>query len=190
MAISLQKGQRVDLTKSNPGLTKLLVGLGWDPAKGLLGFGSGSNIDCDSFIVCLNQNGKEEETVWFRNLRNRNGSVVLNGDNVTGEGDGDDEQIEINLSFIPTEVEKLVIGINIYDCVSRRQDFGKIKRAFVHLDDAANGKELVRYDISNDYKGYTSLIVGELYRSNGEWKFAAIGEGTKDTSISQIKARY
>lgn len=197
--ISLQKGQKIDLTKGNPGLSKVLVGLGWDPVKksgGLLGglFGGGqANIDCDASVIMLNEHGnftKETNLVYFGNKRSACGSVLHSGDNLTGEGDGDDEQISVELSRVPSDVHKLVFVVNIYDCVKRRQDFGMIANAYIRIMNGVQGQELCKYNLTENYAGKTSLIVGEIYRHAGDWKFAAIGEATTDSSISQIVGRY
>ncbi|MFI8715786.1 TerD family protein [Brevibacillus brevis] len=197
--ISLQKGQKIDLTKGNAGLSKVLVGLGWDPVKksgGLLGglFGGGqANIDCDASVIMLNENGKftkETNLVYFGNKRSGCGSVNHSGDNLTGEGEGDDEQISVELSRVPSDVHKLIFVVNIYDCVSRRQDFGMIGNAYIRIMNPSSRQELCKFNLTENYSGKTSLIVGELYRHSGEWKFAAIGEGTTDTSISHLVRRY
>ncbi|QXM07166.1 TerD family protein [Crassaminicella indica] len=202
MAINLQKGQRIDLTKSNPGLSKIIVGLGWDPAQqtsgggflsSLFGGGNTPNIDCDASVLMLDANGKltrKQDLIYFGNLRSTCGSVIHSGDNLTGEGEGDDEQIFVTLNMIPQNIHRLVFVVNIYDCIRRKQDFGLIQNAFIRIVNGADMKELIRYNLSDDYAGKTTLIVGEIYRYNGEWKFAAIGEGTNDTSLSEIVKRY
>ncbi|WP_375004881.1 TerD family protein [Bacillus velezensis] len=197
MAISLQKGQRIDLTKGKAGLSKLLVGLGWDPVSsgGFLGKlfgGGGANIDCDASVLML-ENDKmtdSKNVIYFGNLKSRCGGVVHTGDNLTGEGDGDDEQILIDLAKVPAQINKLVFVVNIYDCVRRKQDFGMIQNAFIRVVDQANREELVTYNLRDNYSGRTSLIAAEIYREDGEWKFAAVGEGTNDTKIGDIVNRY
>lgn len=200
MAINLQKGQRVDLTKGNKGLSKILIGLGWDPVKkqggGLLGGlfkGGSADIDCDASVLMLDENNKfrkKEDLIYYGNLRSPNGSIVHTGDNITGDGDGDDEQIIVELNLIPADVQKLVFVVNIYDCVRRKQDFGLIENAFIRVANAGSNEELIRYNLSDNYAGKTSLVVGEIYRNNNEWKFAAIGEGTLEASLSEIVNRY
>lgn len=200
MAINLQKGQRVDLTKGNSGLSKILVGLGWDPVKkqggGLLGGlfkGGSADIDCDASVIMLDANSKfknKENLIYYGNLRSANGSIVHTGDNITGEGDGDDEQIIVELNLVPQEIQKLVFVVNIYDCVRRKQDFGLIENAFIRVANAASNQELVRYNLSDNYAGKTTLVVGEIYRNGSEWKFAAIGEGTHEASLSEIVNKY
>lgn len=199
MAISLVKGQKVDLTKGNAGLDEIMVGLGWDPVKSGKGFfasvfGSGEkDIDCDASVIMVGEGDKlqdNKDVVYFGNLTHPSRSVRHMGDNLTGDGDGDDEQVFIQLKQIPANIQKLVFVVNIYDCVGRRQDFGMIQNAFIRIVDHKTNQELVRYNLSDDYKGYTALIVGEVYRYNGEWKFAAVGTGTQDKSIKDMVTRY
>ena len=198
--INLQKGQKVDLTKTNPGLAKIIVGLGWDPIKSgggsLLGglFGSGpKNIDCDASVFMLDANqklAKQKNLIYFGNLTSPCGSVKHSGDNLTGQGDGDDEQIQVDLSKIPSDVHRLVFVVNIYDCVKRKQHFGMIKNAFIRVVSSANGQELCKFNLSEGYDGKTTLITGEVYRHNSEWKFAALGEATTDPGLEALSKRY
>lgn len=199
LAISLEKGQRIDLTKGNAGLSKIMVGLGWDPVSsgsgGFFGklFGGGApNVDCDASVLML-ENGRVTENknvIYFGNLRSRCGSIEHTGDNLTGEGSGDDEQIIVDLQKVPAQINKLVFVVNIYDCVKRSQHFGMIENAFIRIVNRADGQEMVRYNLKEDYSGRTSLIAGEIYRDGGEWKFTAVGEGTNDTSITDLVKRY
>jgi stress response protein SCP2 len=207
LAISLQKGQRVDLTKGNPGLSKIMVGLGWDPTGsngskkgGLLGslFGggggnSGPNVDCDASVILLDENGKlknNNDVIYFGNLKSSDGSVQHSGDSLTGDGAGDDEQVHIDLSRIPSTIHKLVFAVNIYDCVKRKQHFGMIKNAFIRIVNPADRQELIHYNLSDDYSGKTSLLVGEIYRNGSDWKFAAVGNGTTAASLSDLVRSY
>ena len=202
MAITLQQGQKVDLTKGRAGFSSLMVGLGWDPVapekpKGLLGglFGGGGaqNIDCDASVLLLDEHGKlanKNSLVYFGNLKSADGSVRHTGDNLTGDGDGDDEQIIIDLKSVSPSIHRMIFVVNIYSCVSRKQDFGMIQNAFIRVVDNSNGQELIHFNLSENYSGLTSLFAGEIYRHNGEWKFNAIGDGTKDTSISEIANKY
>ncbi|RSD26288.1 TerD family protein [Mesobacillus subterraneus] len=202
MAISLQKGQRVDLTKGNPGLSKIMVGLGWDPVQksgggglfgGLFGGGGGANIDCDASVIMLGANDKlqsNNDVVYFGNLKSRDGSVTHTGDNLTGDGDGDDEQVYIELSRVPANIEKLVFVVNIYDAVKRKQHFGMIRNAFIRVVNPSNNQELIKYNLTEDYSGKTSLLVGEIYRNNNEWKFAAVGTGTNAPGLSEVVRSY
>lgn len=196
MSISLQKGQKIDLKKSNPGLSSIIVGLGWDPVaqsgggllKSLLG-GAGSNIDCDASVFMLNEKGQmhsSKDLVYFGNLQSVCKSVIHTGDNLTGDGDGDDEQILVNLDKVPSTVHKLLFVVNIYSCVSRKQHFGMIKNAYIRVIDKDNRKEIAKYNLTDDYSGKTSLIVGTIYRHNDTWKFSAIGQGSNDTGLKDI----
>lgn len=201
MAINLQKGQRISLTKDDPGLSKIMVGLGWDPVrqsagKGLLGGlfgGSSPEIDCDASVFMLDENNKiksKKDIVYFGNLKSNCNSVKHSGDNLTGGGEGDDEQIVIELSLVPKNVHKLVFVVNIYDCIKRKQHFGMVENAFIRLVNLSNNQEILRYNLTNEYTGKTALIVAEIYRQNNEWKFAAVGQGTNDTSLSNMSKAY
>ncbi|RLQ95520.1 TerD family protein [Falsibacillus albus] len=196
MAISLQKGQKIDLTKGKPGLSKILVGLGWDPVKkssGFLGglFGGGnSNIDCDASVLMLDEKERLEDVVYFGKKVSTCQSIKHSGDNITGEGEGDDEQVFIDLNKVPGNVHKLVFVVNIYQAVQRRQDFGMIQNAFIRIVDSSANAELIHYNLSDNYSGKTALFPGEIYRHNGEWKFSAVGEGTNDTGIDKIANKY
>ena len=200
MSISLQKGQKVSLTKENAGLKKIVVGLGWDEAKKSGGFlsslfgssGGESNIDCDASAFLL-QNGKlvyKDDVVYYGNLRHKSGTVIHMGDNRTGAGEGDDEQITIDLANVPADYDRIVIVVNIYQAVQRRQEFGMIRNAFIRLVDASNNKEILKYNLTENYAGMTAMIFGEVYRHNGEWKFSAVGQGTTDASLGELANRY
>lgn len=202
MSISLQKGQKVNLSKENSGLSKVMVGLGWDEAtagsgKGFLAsmFSIKQDIDCDASAILL-KNGvfentrKLEDLVYFGNLTHKSRAIRHMGDNLTGAGDGDDEQIEIDLQKLPAEYDRVVIFVNIYNAVSRKQDFGMIKNAFIRLVDTKTGREMCRYNLTEDYPGVTAVIFGEIYRHNNEWKFNAVGQGTKDPDIVSVVRRY
>lgn len=176
MPINLSKGQKVDLTKGNPGLKKLMVGLGWD----VNAFDSGADFDLDAAAFMLGDNGKcptEKEFVFYGNLEHASGSVTHMGDNLTGEGDGDDEQIAIDLTLIPQNVSRIAFTVTIYDHEVRRQNFGQVSNAYIRIVDETTNVELIRYDLSEDFSIETAVVVGELYRHNGEWKFNAIGSG-------------
>ena len=176
MAVSLTKGQKVDLTKGNPGLCKLLVGLGWDTNR----YDGGSDFDLDAAAFLLGGDGKtasDSDFVFYGNLKHASGAVEHLGDNLTGEGDGDDEEIKIDLSKVPETVEKIDFTVTIYEAEERRQNFGQVSNAFIRIVDEANNTELVRYDLGEDFSIETAGVVGELYRNNGEWKFNAIGSG-------------
>lgn len=176
MAVNLTKGQKVDLTKSNPGLSKIVVGLGWDTNK----YDGGSAFDLDAAAFLLNADGKvssDADFVFYSNLKHSSGSVEHLGDNLTGEGDGDDEQIKIDLSLVPASIDKIDFTVTIYDADQRKQNFGQVSNAFIRIVDESTNTELIRYDLGEDFSIETAVVVGELYRNNGEWKFNAIGSG-------------
>ena len=178
MAVSLSKGQKVDLTKNNPGLSKLLVGLGWDTNK----YDGGYDFDLDAAAFLLGPNGKvtnDGDFVFYNNLNHASGSVEHMGDNRTGAGEGDDEQIRIDLSKVPDTISKIDFTVTIYEADERRQNFGQVSNAYIHILDEANNIELIRYDLGEDFSVETAVVVGEIYRNAGEWKFNAIGSGFK-----------
>lgn len=199
MSVSLQKGQKVSLTKENSSLDKMLIGLGWDQVQaakgGLLGglFASKpADIDCDASALLL-QNGKladKSDIVYFGNLRHKSGAVQHMGDNLTGAGDGDDEQILVELSKLPQEYDKIVLVVNIYQAVKRNQNFSMIANAFIRLVDGKTNQEMCKYNLSESYDGMTAMIFGEVYRHNNEWKFSAIGQGTTDPGLGELTQRY
>ncbi len=176
MAISLAKGQKVDLTKGNPGLRNIMAGLGWD----INVFDSGADFDLDAAVFMLGADGKcptDKEFIFYGNLSHASGAVNHMGDNLTGEGDGDDEQIRIDLSKVPANIERIAFTVTIYDAETRRQNFGQVSNAFIRLVNESDGSELIRYDLGEDFSIETAVVVGELYRNNGEWKFNAVGSG-------------
>ncbi|MBR0257257.1 MAG: TerD family protein [Synergistaceae bacterium] len=178
MAISLFKGQKVDLTKSNPGLTRILAGLGWDVNK----YDGQSPFDLDAAVFVLGSNGKvisDSDFVFYNNLTHSSGAIQHLGDNRTGLGSGDDEQIRIDLAKIPGNVDKIAFTVTIHDAEQRKQNFGQVSNAFIHIYDEASGQELIRYDLGEDFSIETAVVVGELYRHGGEWKFNAVGSGFK-----------
>ena len=172
MPINLSKGQKVDLTKGNPGLKSIMVGLGWD----VNAFDSGVDFDLDAAAFLLGADGKcptDKEFVFYGNLKHQSESVNHMGDNLTGAGEGDDEQIQVDLSKVPANIEKIAFTVTIYDAESRHQNFGQVSNAFIRLVDESTGQELIGEDFSIE----TAVVVGELYRHSGEWKFNAIGSG-------------
>ncbi len=195
MSVNLQKGQKVDLTKGNAGLKTIMVGLGWDEApKGFSLFSKQEDIDCDASAILINaQMGKlagAADVVYFGNLTHRSGGVRHMGDNLTGAGDGDDEQILVELDKLNGQYSKIVFVVNIYQALQRKQHFGMIRNAFIRIVDGTTHNELCRYNLSENYDGKTAMIFGELYAYNGEWKFGAIGEATNHNSISELAAMY
>ena len=176
MPINLSKGQKVDLTKGNPGLKRIMVGLGWD----VNAFDSGADFDLDAAAFMVEANGKcptEQEFIYYHNLTHPSEALKHMGDTLTGEGEGDDEQIEVDLDKIPANIEKVAFTVTIYDADTRRQNFGQVSNAFIRIVDETTNTELIRYDLGEDFSIETAVVVGELYRHNGEWKFNAIGSG-------------
>lgn len=176
MAVSLQKGQKVSLTKENPGLSNVVVGLGWD----INNFDTGGDFDLDTSAFLLGENGvvtRSEDFVFFGNLMHPSGAVQHMGDNKTGAGDGDDEQIKVDLSKIPENITKIAFTVTIYEPEQRRQNFGQVNNAFIRIYNEQTGEELLRYDLGEDFSIETAAVFGELYKHNGEWKFNAIGCG-------------
>lgn len=198
MAVDLKKGQKVNLSKaaSDAGvnaLKKVVVGLGWDAVKKRGFFGtSAPDIDCDAtaFVLTDGRIAKKDDIVYFGNLRHKSGMVKHCGDNLTGDGEGDDEQIIVDLEHLPEKYDAVVIVVNIYQAERRKQEFGMIQNAFIRVCDESTGKEMVRYNLTDDYAGKTAMIFGRLYRHHDEWKFDAIGQGTQDGSISELAKRY
>ena len=176
MPVNLSKGQKVSLTKGNPGLKNIMAGLGWD----VNAFDSGGDFDLDAAAFLLGDDGRcptEQEFIFYGNREHSSGAVKHMGDNLTGAGEGDDEQIQVDLSKVPANIQKIAFTVTIYDAETRRQNFGQVSNAFIRLVDEATGAELIRYDLGEDFSIETAIVVGELYRHNGEWKFNAIGSG-------------
>ena len=176
MPVNLQKGQKVSLTKGNPGLSKVVVGLGWDVNQ----FDTGGAFDLDAAAFLLGENGKtaaSSDFVFYGNLNHPSGSVQHMGDNLTGAGDGDDEQIRIDLSLVPASITKIAFTVTIYEAEARRQNFGQVNNAFIRIYNEENGEELLRYDLGEDFSIETAAVFGELYKHGEEWKFNAIGSG-------------
>jgi tellurium resistance protein TerD len=175
MSVSLNKGGNVSLTKEAPGLTAVLVGLGWDARTT-----TGQDFDLDASALMVGTSGKilsDQHFIFFNNLTSPDGSVEHTGDNLTGEGDGDDEAIKVNLAGVPAEVDKIVVTVSIYDADARGQSFGQVRNAFIRVVNQADNNELTRYDLTEDASSETAMIFGELYRNGAEWKFRAVGQG-------------
>ncbi|MTH55202.1 chemical-damaging agent resistance protein C [Bacillus mangrovi] len=176
MALSLSKGQRIDLTKTNPGLTKVVVGLGWDTNR----YSGGQDFDLDASAFLADATGKvqnDSEFIFYNQLKSPNGAVEHTGDNRTGEGDGDDEQILVDFANMPAHIDKIGIAVTIHDADARRQNFGQVSNAFVRILDAQTEKEILRYDLGEDFSIETAVVVCELYKHGSDWKFSAIGSG-------------
>lgn len=188
MPVSLQKGQKVSITKGNPGLNKVVVGLGWDVNQ----FDTGGAFDLDTSAFLLTDSGKvsrPEDFVFFGNLTHPSGAVQHMGDNLTGAGDGDDEQIKMSLSQIPDNITKIAFTVTIYEAEARRQNFGQVNNAFIRIYNEDNGEEILRYDLGEDFSIETAAVFGELYKNNGEWKFNAIGSGYQG-GLAALCANY
>ena len=176
MPCSLKKGQKVSLTKENPGLKNVVVGLGWD----INAFDTGGEFDLDAAAFMLGENGKvtkSEDFVFYGNLVHPSQSVQHMGDNRTGAGEGDDEQIKIDLTKVPAEISKIAFTATIYEAEARSQNFGQVANAFIRIYNEETGEELLRYDLGEDFSIETAVVFGELYKNGAEWKFNAIGSG-------------
>lgn len=175
MALSLSKGGNISLSKTDPGLKNILIGLGWDERAT-----SGNDFDLDASVFMVNSEGKvrsDADFIFYGQLKSADGSVVHTGDNRTGEGEGDDEAIEVNLDGVPANIQRLVVTVTIHEADNRKQNFGMVQNAFIRVVNNDTGNEVVRYDLSEDYSTETALEFGEVYRHNGEWKFRAVGQG-------------
>ena len=175
MPLSLQKGGNLSLSKEAPGLTKILVGLGWDPRST-----DGTQFDLDASAFLLNASGKvrgDADFIFYNQLKSPDGSVEHTGDNRDGAGDGDDEAIKVDLSRVPVDVDKIAFTVTIHDAENRRQNFGQVGNSFIRIVNETNGSEIVRYDLAEDASTETAMIFAELYRHNSEWKFRAVGQG-------------
>jgi len=175
VSVSLSKGGNVSLSKQAPGLTAVVVGLGWDPRTT-----TGADFDLDASAIMLDMNGRvlsDSHFVFFNNLKSPDGSVEHMGDNLTGGGEGDDEQIKVNLAAVPAEAGKVVFPVSIYEAEQRQQNFGQVRNAFIRIVNQADNSEIARYDLTEDASTETAMVFGEIYRSFGEWKFRAVGQG-------------
>lgn len=175
MAISLSKGGNLSLTKTDPNLVRILIGLGWDERST-----DGASFDLDASAFLLGATGKvrgDHDFIFYNQLRSLDGSVEHTGDNRSGEGDGDDESLVVDLSKVSADIEKIAITVTIYDAQTRRQNFGQVANAFIRVVNQDNGIEIVRFDLAEDYSTETAMVFGELYRHGGEWKFRAVGQG-------------
>lgn len=196
MVINLKKGQRINLKKEAPGLTKVMCGLGWDVAesKGLFGLFKGNDFDLDASVLCLTNREKlksKSDVIYFGNLNHSSGGITHLGDNLTGEGQGDDEQILVDLTKIPDDIVKLVFVVNIYKAKQRQQSFGQVQNAFVRLVNLSNNKEIARYSLlGQEYNGKTGMILAEVFRNNGEWQMEAVGKGIIVNGLQEMTNEY
>lgn len=187
MALSLSKGQNISLSKEAPGLSKVLVGLGWDERAT-----DGQDFDLDASIFMLNASGKcrsDADFIFYNQMNSTCGSVSHTGDNRTGVGDGDDEAIKVALNNVPNDVQTLAVTVTIHDFEARKQSFGQVANAFIRVVNEDNGAEIVRYDLTEDYSTETAMVFGELYRHNAEWKFRAVGQGYSG-GLAAMAAQY
>jgi tellurium resistance protein TerD len=177
MAVILSKGGNISLSKTEPGLKKLFVGLGWDTRQT-----DGADYDLDASVFMVKEDGKirtDSDFIFYNNLRSPDGAVEHMGDNRTGAGDGDDEVVKVNLEAVPADVQKLIFAVTIHDAEARRQNFGQVASAYIRVVNQDNNNEVVRYDLSEDASIETAMIFGEVYRNASEWKFRAVGQGFK-----------
>lgn len=189
MSISLVKGQKIDLTKGNAGLKKVVFALGWDTNR----YDGDEEFDLDVSAFFTDDSGKvtgEHDFVFYGQPQHPSGALTYSGDNRTGEGNGDDEIMTVELEKIPANISKISFAATIYDAENRLQNFGMVDNSYIRAYDADTNEELFRYDLNEDFSLETGVVAGELYRRNGEWKFNAIGQGTNDTSISELANRY
>ncbi|SOB76246.1 tellurium resistance protein TerD [Marinobacter sp. LV10R510-11A] len=187
MSISLSKGGNISLSKESPGIKQIRIGLGWDPRVT-----TGKDFDLDASVFLVNSEGKcrsDKDFIFYNNLKSTEGSVEHTGDNLTGEGDGDDEVIKVDLSKVPTDVDKIAVTVTIHDSAARGQNFGQVDNAFARVINEDNNQEVVRYDLSEDYSVEDAMIFCELYRNNGEWKFRAIGQGFSG-GLGDLASKY
>ena len=177
MAISLQKGGNVNLSKESPGLKKIVIGLGWDPRST-----DGAAFDLDGSAFLLKADGKvrgDSDFIFYNNLKSTDGSVTHAGDNTDGGGDGDDEKVTVDLAAVPAEIDRIAVGVTIHEAESRKQSFGMVARAYIRCLNADGNAEIARFDLSEDSSTETAMIFGEIYRAGAEWKFRAVGQGFK-----------
>ncbi|MEV4561176.1 TerD family protein [Kitasatospora sp. NPDC049285] len=174
MSVTLAKGGNVSLTKAAPNLTQVQIGLGWDARSTT---GAPFDLDASALLCAGGRVLGDEYFVFYNNLRSPEGSVEHQGDNLTGDGDGDDEVVQVNLDLVPVQVDKVVFAVSIYDADARLQNFGQVSNAYIRVVNLTDGSEIARYDLSEDASGETAMIFGELYRYQGEWKFRAVGQG-------------
>ena len=187
MGVSLTKGGNINLSKEAPGLKNVLLGMGWDPRAT---DGAEFDLDASAFLLGANEKvRKDEDFIFYKNLKTSDGSVEHTGDNRTGAGEGDDEAIKVDLSKVPAEVQKIAFTVTIHDAASRKQSFGQVSNAFIRVVDQGTGREVTRYDLTEDASTNTAVIFGELYRNGADWKFRAVGQGY-DGGLAAMCARY
>jgi tellurium resistance protein TerD len=189
MSISLSKGQKISLSKEEPSLKKIIVGLGWDTKAG----DTGNDFDLDASCFMLGENQKiptDNHFIFYNNLKSPDTSVEHTGDNLTGMGDGDDEQIKVDLSKISPEIKRIVFVVTIHDAIKRKQNFGQVENSFIRMINEDNNKEIAKFDLGEDYSTETAMIMAELYLHNGDWKMSAVGSGYNQGLDAIVKKYY
>lgn len=197
MGIDLKKGQKIELSKASPGsgLNEIKVGLAWDEAKGKGFFGKLTRqaIDCDASVLLLDKNGKLQsgnDIVYFRRLRSDCGAIIHQGDNLTGAGSGDDEVINVNLNQVGSHIARILFVVDIFQAKSKNQHFGMIENAYIRVVNRVNNEEIIKFNLTDGYSGFTNLFVGELIKENGQWSFRAIGDGSNFDGLLEIERHY
>lgn len=189
MSISLSKGQKISLSKEEPGLKKIIVGLGWDTKEGDTGF----DFDLDASCFMLNENQKiptDNHFIFYNNLKSPDESILHTGDNKTGDGDGDDEQIKVDLTKIAPQIKRVVFVVTIHEAITRKQNFGQVENSFIRMVNEETGKEIAKFDLGEDYSTETAMIMAEIYLHNGEWKLSAVGTGYNQGLDAIVKRYY
>lgn len=197
MSVSLKKGQKISLSKDASGnstnLTNITVGLGWDPQQKRTGlFSSAKPFDCDATALMLIDGvlKSKDDMVYFANLKHNSGSVLHTGDNITGDGSGDDERIMVELEKIPNQYDQIIFVVNIYDCIKRKQHFGEVQNSFIRIFNTKTNVELCKFELNENYANMTTLIAGQIYRHGDEWKFNPVGQATTDPGLGDIIKKY
>ncbi len=193
MAVDLKRGQKFSLSKAHPGLTQLIIGLGWDAKETVSGlFSRVQPFDCDAAAIALS-NGKlkrKTDMVYYGNLRHPSGAIIHEGDNITGDGDGDDEQILLDFDKLPAHLNSIILVVNIYEAAVRNQHFGTIENAYIRIVNQKNNREILKYNLTDNYANLNAIIVGELIKEDNEWRFKAVGLGISEPTLSSLSKKY
>ncbi|OON94633.1 MAG: stress protein [Candidatus Epulonipiscioides saccharophilum] len=193
MAVALKRGQKFSLSTAYPGLSQLVIGLGWDAKKPVTGlFSTAQPFDCDAAAIALS-NGKlqrKSDMVYYGNLCHPSGAILHAGDNITGAGDGDDEQIILDFDKLPPHLNSIVLVVNIYEAAIRHQHFGSIENAYIRIFNKTNNREILKYNLTDNYANLNAIIVGELYKEDDEWRFKAVGVGTSELTLTSLSKKY
>lgn len=193
MAVDLKRGQKFSLSKANPGLSQLVIGLGWDAKETITGlFSKAQPFDCDAAAIALSDGKlkRKSDMVYYGNLCHPSGAIVHAGDNITGDGDGDDEQIILDFDKLPPHLNSIVLVVNIYEAAVRHQHFGSIENAYIRIVNQKNNREILKYNLTDNYANLNAIIVGELYKEDGDWRFKAIGLGTSEPTLNALSKKY